>query len=403
MGVGADKTHVVQMVNVVGKIWTKGVAGSAFQLSKLFQTGSDFISDPWVLFDQESGHWFAGIVDFSATSTHPRAGENIAVSTTGDPTGSWFVYSIGYPDPAEAGGGCPDQGKGGIDTNIVALGFNEFSGVGCTGGFLGAALEEFDKSQMIAGVSVNFVYTSPLASYFSLIPAQALSAGATTMYFASNDLNSTSKALHRVTSVGVPGGTVTLNALADLTLAHTYPVPPKAPQPGTTAKLNSGDQRTQHVVWKGGVGLLLTWTESCLPVGDTRQRDCGRVIATNDGVGGPAVTMDNDASHKGQHYVYPAATLNSSNDVVVDFGVTSGSIFPELGAASAIVGGSFGPTLVLVKGTTANTTGRYGDYFAIALNPGGTAPNKNVWAAGEIGGPVAGDWTTGVRGLTVTP
>ena len=28
MGVGADATHVVQMVNVVGKIWTSGVAGS---------------------------------------------------------------------------------------------------------------------------------------------------------------------------------------------------------------------------------------------------------------------------------------------------------------------------------------------------------------------------------------
>jgi hypothetical protein len=394
MGLGADKTHVVQMVNIVGRIWTSHVAGSVFPLGSFFLAGTDFISDPWVFFDQESGHWFSGIFDVTF------GGELIAVSQTGNPTGSWFVYAIQYP--GQSGGGCPDQGKGGVDSNILALGFNEFSGVGCTGGFLGAGLEEFNKSQMLTGATVDFVYTNPLPQYFSLIPMQALSTGATTMYYASNDLNNTSKALHRVTSTGLPPS-VTLTVLADLTLAHTYPVPPLAPQPGTTVKLASGDQRTQHVVWKAGVGLLLTWTESCLPVGDTKQRDCGRVIATNDGVGGPAVTMDSEVSNKGQYDVYPAATLNSANDVVVDFGRLSKTLFPQLDARSAILGGAFGPTLVLVKGTTANTTNRYGDYFAVALDPGGTVHNKNVWAAGEIGGPIQGDWTTGIREVKVTP
>src|SRR4030088_241136 len=53
MGVGADATHVVQMVNVVGKIWTNHVAGTAFQLNAFFLSGTNFISDPWVMFDQE--------------------------------------------------------------------------------------------------------------------------------------------------------------------------------------------------------------------------------------------------------------------------------------------------------------------------------------------------------------
>jgi hypothetical protein len=397
MAVGADKTHVVQMVNVVGKIWTNHVAGTAFQLSSFFLAGSDFISDPWVLFDQDSGHWFAGIGDFTL------AGEDIAVSATGNPTGSWFIYQIQYP--GQTGGGCPDQGKGGVDTNVLGLGFNEFAGVGCTGGFLGAGLEVFNKSQMIAGASVNFVYTNPIGSYFSLVPAQALSAGATTLYFASHDMNNTSKLLHRVTSVGVPTPTtsITLTALADLTLAHTYAAPPQAPQPGTSSLLNSGDQRMQHVVWKAGVGLLMTWTEACKPAGDTVKRDCGRVVATNDGVGGPAVIMDKELSKNAKYYVYPAATLNSANDVVADFEVTSSTIFPQLDAASAHVGLAFGTTLVLVPGTTGNATGRYGDYSAVALDPGGTTPNQNVWAAGEIGGPNTGDWQTGVREVKVTP
>src|SRR5439155_314853 len=76
MGVGADATHVVQMVNVVGKIWTSGVAGSAFQLDAFFLSTGQFVSDPWVMYDQESGRWFAGI--FNVTI----GGEAIAISTT---------------------------------------------------------------------------------------------------------------------------------------------------------------------------------------------------------------------------------------------------------------------------------------------------------------------------------
>jgi hypothetical protein len=143
MAVGADATHVLQMVNVVGKIWTSGVPGTAFQVNAFFMAGGDFLSDPWVLFDRESGRWFAGIFDVTL------GGERIAVSQTGDPTGSWFVYAIQYP--GQPGGGCPDQGKGGVDSDTVGLGFNEFSGVGCTGGFLGAGIELFSKAQMLAG------------------------------------------------------------------------------------------------------------------------------------------------------------------------------------------------------------------------------------------------------------
>src|SRR5207249_7105324 len=101
---------------------------SAFQLNTFFVAGTDFISDPWVLFDQESGRWFAGIFDVT------RGGENYAVSTTGNPTGTWKVY-LGTV------GNCPDQGKGGVDTNVLALGYNMFSGIGCGGGFLGAGIQ----------------------------------------------------------------------------------------------------------------------------------------------------------------------------------------------------------------------------------------------------------------------
>jgi len=143
----------------------------------------------------------------------------------------------------------------------------------------------------------------------------------------------------------------------------------------------------------------MTWGEKCKPAGDTGSRACARVVVTTDG---GAVSMDTDLAKAKQWYVYPAATLNSANDVVVTWGVTSGSVFPALAGAAATVGGTFTPPKVLATGTTANTTGRYGDYFAVALDPSGTA-DQNVWAAGEIGGPVAGDWQTAVVQIVVTP
>src|SRR5438093_34260 len=83
-----------------------------------------FPDDSWGQCGTESARWLAGIFD------GPKGGEKIAVSTTGDPTGSWFVYTVTYP--RQPGGGCPDQGKGAVDSDIFALGFNEFSGAGCT-------------------------------------------------------------------------------------------------------------------------------------------------------------------------------------------------------------------------------------------------------------------------------
>jgi len=219
-------------------------------------------------------------------------------------------------------GNCPDRGRGGVDTDVLALGFNVFSGIGCTGGFLGAGLQWLNKSEMIIGATAHFCNRSPDPTYFSLLPAQALSSGQTTEYFASNDDTSTSKLLHRATSVGVPTASTcpTFTALPDITLAHTYPTSPKTKQPGTTAKLETDDQRVQHVVWKSGVSLLMTWTEKCTPAGDTKARSCARVIVTTDA---GAVSMDTELSKKKKYYFYPAATLNSANDVVVTFGICS--------------------------------------------------------------------------------
>jgi hypothetical protein len=381
MGFAANGTKEVELVNIVGKIWTGTTPGTAFSLVSFFSPSSpgDFLSDPWIKWDAGSGRFFAGIFDVSL------GGEIMAVSQTSDPSGTWFLYRVQYPSTAGGitAGGCPDQGKGGVDNNVVGLGFNEFAVPGTAGcpnaaTFQGAALEVFNKSQMMAGATVNFTYTNPLPTYFSLVPADTLTASATTEYFSS--LNSgTGTALHRVTSVGVPPATVTLTALADITVPG-YSNPPKAPQKGTTAKLDTGDDRTQNVVALGTM-MTVTATVGCKPSGDTTTRSCGRVYEVNNGSN--TLTASDTIAAAKTYYLYPAATFVGTSTVGVSIGRSSSTTFGSLYTTAGTWGGALAAPVLVKAGTAKNTTTRYGDYNAAAPQPGTT---NQFWVAGEIGG-----------------
>jgi len=387
MGLAVGSGDEVQMVNIVGRIWTGTTPGAVFDLRPFFGAPANSLSDPWIIFDQPSGRFIAGIFDITL------GGEDFAISKTSNPAGSWSVYHIKYP--GVAGGGCPDQGKGGVDDNVIALAFNEFSTAGCSGGtFLGAVVEVFNKAQMLAGAAVSFVYTAPNAARVSLIPAQSMTS-TTTEFFASLDNPSGTK-LHRLTSTGVPPAAVTLTALADLTVG-AYASPPAAPQAGTRKKVDSGDDRVQHVVWSSNT-LVLAASDKCKPAGDTMSRACARVIAVNTSTG--ILSMNTDIASKGHYFYYPAPGINSAGQVVVVFADSSSTTFPQVLVTAAPIAGAFATPVLVQAGTKPNTTGRYGDYFAVAIDP--ASPTK-AWVAGEVGGPLTGPfkWNTAVVQVTV--
>jgi len=381
MGFAANGTKEVELINLVGKIWTGTTPGTAFSLASFFSPGSpgDSLSDPWIKWDAGSGRFFAGILDISL------GGEIMAVSQTSDPSGIWNLYRIRYPSTAGGitAGGCPDQGKGGVDSNVVGLGFNEFAVSGKRGcpsaaTFRGAGIEVFNKSQMLAGATVNFTFTNPMPNSFSLVPADTLTASATTEFFAS--LNpGTGTVLHRVTSVGVPPATVTLAGLPDIKVP-SYSNPPKAPQKGTTVKIDTGDDRTENVVALGTM-MTVTATVGCKPSGDTTTRSCGRVYEVDNGSN--TLTASRTISKAGAYFFYPAATFVGTGTVGVSVGRSSSTAFGALYTTAGAWGGALAAPVQVQRGTAANTTGRYGDYFAAAPQPGAT---NQFWVAGEIGG-----------------
>lgn len=382
MAFSANGTQEIELINIVGRVWTGTTPGTAFSLANFFSPGSpgDFLSDPWIKWDAGSGRFFAGIFDVSL------GGEILAVSQTSDPGGSWFLYRVQYPANAAGitNGGCPDQGKGGVDSNVLALGFNEFStwGVpGCpkTATFQGAVLEVFSKSQMMAGTTpLSFIYTDPMADYFSLVPADTLTASATTEYFSSLD-SGTGTTLHRVSSVGAPPGPDALTTLSDITVPG-YSNPPAAPQKRTTATLDTGDDRTQNVVALG-TKMTVTATVGCVPSGDTATRSCGRLYEVNNGTN--ALTRSLTIARSGRYFFYPAATFVGTGKVGVSVGRSSSTTFGGLYTTAGTWGKALAAPKLVKAGTAANTSNRYGDYNAAAPQPGSTS---QFWVAGEIGG-----------------
>jgi hypothetical protein len=139
-----------------------------------------FITDPSCFFDKDTGRWFADVLTLDTFPNGDFTGSNhldVAVSDTGDPTGTWTVYRIQVQDDGNSGTpnhGCtgiapygqattptyPDACLGdyphlGADANAIFLTTNEYSFFG--NDFHGAQVYALSKSQLVGGALVSMV------------------------------------------------------------------------------------------------------------------------------------------------------------------------------------------------------------------------------------------------------
>jgi hypothetical protein len=144
-------SHYVQAVNALTRVYDK--QGNAltppFKLSSVFSALGTPCSmrddgDPVVLYDALADRWF--LTQFC--SNFPPFRQLIAVSKTGDPTGSYYVYEFVMPNVK-----FNDYPKFGIWTDAIYMSTDEFLG----GDYAGSGMFAFDKQKLYAG--------EPLASY----------------------------------------------------------------------------------------------------------------------------------------------------------------------------------------------------------------------------------------------
>lgn len=127
-------------------------------------TFGPFVFDVSCHYDPDSNRWFHLAVDLEQDpDTGAFTGRNyidLAVSTSGNPTGSWVVYRIpgmndgteGTPDHACPGGPCfADFPHLGVDRNGVYVTTNEFPMF--ADGFTGAQVYAISKKALVSGAS----------------------------------------------------------------------------------------------------------------------------------------------------------------------------------------------------------------------------------------------------------
>src|SRR2546430_2023444 len=389
--VAVGPSHVVEMVNVLGRVSTKqGVEVQTFPLSTFFGVPStDFISDPKVHFDTASGRWFASIADVTTGSVL------LEVSATDDPTGSWNSYRVSTIT------GCADQPLLGFSDLVVIVSANDFSS--CTSGnpsYLGVQYWVLNKTDLLSGAAARTMSFGPDPTLFSVHPVQSLLSTDTEFMVSTGSGPTSTLTLFSVT--GVPPGLV-LVAPQNLGIRSTT-VPPSAPQLGSRSTLDTADNRVQDAMW-ADERLWLSLADGCIPVGDNRVRSCVRLIEVDTANG--TIVQDFDVGISGKYLFYPALRTDAAGNLVVVFGYTSATEYPEMRVATRSVHdppNTIGAPQVIragegpeASGCPNNSVCRYGDYFGASQNPSDLGI---VWVAGEYG--TANGWATFIAAMAET-
>jgi len=371
LGVGPNE--IFQMVNQVGRITDKSGSpnsASTFDLATFF---SIFFqgSDPRIIYDANSGRWFATYLEFEPFFSYSAI--ILAVSTSSSPT-LFCKYQI--PGPTNV---LQDFPQLGVSDNKVVVSYNGYRFPSLTS-YAGAGYYVVDKAGLLAcGSSVTAAEAAPDPARATIFPVQSL--GSTNdLYMAMHTPSSSSLALMTVS--GVPGVTVVTETTASLPV-NPWVAPPPAVQQGTSgALLDTGDDRVLSAAWQNG-SLWLAGNEGCTPAGDTAARSCLRLIEARTGT--VSVMQDMTFGAGGSYYYYPAVRPDAFGNAYVVFTASSASAYASVrtsGRQATDPLNTLQASSLLRAGEGEQTyqPGRMGDFAGAAVDP--SAP-QTVWVIGE--------------------
>jgi hypothetical protein len=163
----AGPSHFVQAVNLLVRVYNKvGTPLTApFKMSSLFAPIGGICStndegNPIVLHDQLANRWLIS----QPTVTAPSH-QCIAISTTGDPTGSYFLYDYVLP-----GTNIDAHPKFGMWPDGYYMSNHQFNATVTL--YLGQGVFAFDRSKMLVGdPGAAFIYFNRDASHFGMLPS----------------------------------------------------------------------------------------------------------------------------------------------------------------------------------------------------------------------------------------
>ncbi len=382
-----------------------------------------FLSDPKCYYDPDTNRFFMTILGINPDGFH--SAQFIAVTQTGDPSGTWLKYSFDTTDdgtngtpnnPGCAVAGCfGDQPLLGADKYGIYITTNEFPNAG---GFNGTQIYAMSKTGLENGTPGPLVHivthglqegpaysvqpsTSPDANYDT-------ANGGTEYFLSALDFNGTldgriaAWTLTNTSSLNTASPNVRLQDAIMKSESYGQPAP-AAQKPGPTPlgtslgepleQINSNDDRMNQVVYAGGLVWGAVNTIVTTADGSTRTGIAwfaANVNAKTNGNLDAHIKSQGYVSVNGNNVLYPAIGVTAAGKAVMAFSLVGPNYFPS--AAWLNLTGGDGQIHVSGAGAapedgfsgypefSSPTPGvaRWGDYGAAV--PG---PNGSIWMASE--------------------
>ena len=388
--------NYVEMINVIFAVYDRlgNMLTGPTQLGDLWSgfaipDCTDLSGDPVVLYDKEDDRWI--LTQF--TTRGPTFYNCVAVSTTGDPTGTYFRYAF------SAGTFFPDYPKYGTWTNAFLLTSRDF---GSPSGY-GISVYALEKDAMIAGDpsarSVHFFLDSAVVPISQigdgLLPADIDGDGpsvtAPAPIVGTMDDNGPYGAPFdalNIYNLSIRWGKVPTSSLTLVTqmpvapFNSTFPCSPTSrsciPQPGTTRKVDILSYRQRPTFrlafrhYKTYDSMVTNQSVQALPgVAGVRWYEIRRTSGTSYTLFQQGTYAPNDGVHRWMGSI----ASDALGDLALGFSVSNATtVFPGIRYTGRLAGDPLG-LMTLGEGTMIDGTGsqtgtsRWGDYTDMTVDP----------------------------------
>ena len=363
-------THFVQVTNSHIDMWTRQNTqtlplAKSVTLATFFGYTTEALFDPRVAYDSTWNRWIVTADAFAESSTVQRF--FIAVSTTADPTGTFFIYNINVTFFVNDFWDFPQLG---IDQDAVLFTANIFNG----NSFHGADFFSVAKARLYNGLSFSVPVFTGLVG--TLAPPIVRDQNSSTFLIAAPPSGTT---FSKYTASNTSKAT-TLTGPVSITVT-SYSVPPSAHQPGTTKLLDTSDSRFVNASTQSGNDL---WQTHTIALGSFPAPKFYRLN-----------TSTNTVSQSGTYFASSTSddfnasiAANDAGNCFVTWTSTDASVGRNAqvrlsGKLSGDAGISAGPTAFTSPTfyhASADNPERWGDYSAVTTDPLNSA---NAWLVNE--------------------
>ena len=365
-------THFVQVTNSHIDMWTRQNTqtlplAKSVTLATFFGYTTEALFDPRVVYDSTWNRWIVTVDAFAESSTVQRF--FIAVSTTADPTGTFFIYNLNVN--FFGNNNFWDFPQLGIDQDAVLFTANIFNG----NTFLGADFFAVAKARLYNGLGFSVPVFTGLVG--TLAPPIVRDQNSSTFLIASPPSGTT---FSKYTASNTSKAT-TLTGPVSITVP-SYSVPPAAHQPGTSGKLlDTSDSRFVNASTQSGNDLWQTHTIALggFPAPKFYRLNTSTNTVSQSGFYFASATSDDfnasiAANDAGNCFVTWTST-NASTGLNAQVRMSG-----KLSADAGIAAGPNAFTSNTFYHPSTDNPERWGDYSAVTTDPLNSA---NAWLVNE--------------------